>query len=516
MIHSAYIHLILLPLVPIFFYEMHYDRFSGHYSIPIIGVIITVVATSFALWCLLSFLQKNKTIVAIITSILLIWFFSYQYLYNAIHPFLVFHNVILGRDRFLLPLYFCLLLVAFMILGILLKKDSNRTIKISSWLSALALAIFLVFTLSEVKVHISAHSNTHFDILPTSGNVSVPTASSDNIVKPDVYYIICDAYPSSSGLIRFCNFDNHDFLTELEKRGFYLPESSTSNYPFTQLSFASFLNMEYLENPTQRTMGPQKYYSVLNDLIANNRIMHVFEENHYHSIKIGSWWKSDHPGFSTYCVQYLSLLMDILNKSVLKPYIESSGVNNQQRVLFFTTLDKLEKAIKEKQYPKFVFAHIYCPHPPFCFQANGEKPPLNMLLSKDQPHQGFLLREQVKYLNKVLLATIDTILSNSRVEPIIILQGDHGAAFVFSTIMDTKTMPDSTFLKYQFRILNAYKAPEQIKRQLYNKITPVNSFRIIVSTLFGCKLDRLPDKNYYASHINPCKHWEVNSIVQNQ
>jgi len=60
---------------------------------------------------------------------------------------------------------------------------------------------------------------------------------------PDVYYIILDAYPSSDFLRRRNKFDNSAFIDGLEKRGFYVADDSTSNYPLTLPSKASSLNM---------------------------------------------------------------------------------------------------------------------------------------------------------------------------------------------------------------------------------------------------------------------------------
>ena len=50
-------------------------------------------------------------------------------------------------------------------------------------------------------------------------------------------------------------------------------------------------------------------------------------------------------------------------------------------------------------------------------------------------------------------------------------------------------------------ILNAYYVPEAIKARLYPAITPVNTFRIILSGLFGGSYPLLPDKSYYAGPI---------------
>ena len=65
--------------------------------------------------------------------------------------------------------------------------------------------------------------------------------------RPDIYYIILDAYARNDALLDLHNFDNSDFLRELEQRGFYVATEATSNYKYTIQSIPSSLNMAYLD-----------------------------------------------------------------------------------------------------------------------------------------------------------------------------------------------------------------------------------------------------------------------------
>ena len=75
---------------------------------------------------------------------------------------------------------------------------------------------------------------------------SSPDVGSD---RPDIYYIILDAYGRNDVL---GEFDNADFLTDLERRGFFVATSATSNYRDTLQSLASSLNFAYLDD-----LGPR-------------------------------------------------------------------------------------------------------------------------------------------------------------------------------------------------------------------------------------------------------------------
>ena len=47
------------------------------------------------------------------------------------------------------------------------------------------------------------------------------------------------------------------------------------------------------------------------------------------------------------------------------------------------------------------------------------------------------------------------------------------------------------------RILNTYYLPKKIREKLYRDITPVNTFRIILSELLRIKLPILKDRSWF-------------------
>ena len=103
--------------------------------------------------------------------------------------------------------------------------------------------------------------------------------------------------------------------------------------------------------------------------------------------------------------------------------------------------------------------------------------------------------EQLQYVNNKIIEVIDSIKAkNSSDEFIIILQSDHGPASLGTEEMLT---PSNDLIKERMRILNAYYVPDTIKKQLYQNITPVNSFRLILSEVIGLDLPLLKDQNFF-------------------
>lgn len=65
---------------------------------------------------------------------------------------------------------------------------------------------------------------------------------------PDIYYIILDSYGRSDLLARKFDYDNSQFLENLRQMGFYVADCAQSNYNRTDVSLASSLNLDYLQN----------------------------------------------------------------------------------------------------------------------------------------------------------------------------------------------------------------------------------------------------------------------------
>jgi hypothetical protein len=78
---------------------------------------------------------------------------------------------------------------------------------------------------------------------------------------------------------------------------------------------------------------------------------------------------------------------------------------------------------------------------------------------------------------------VDTILAESDVPPIIIIQGDHG--------------PWLQPKEKRMRILAAMYFPGH-QDKLYPTITPVNIFRLVFNLYFGGKYEQLEDVSYFS------------------
>jgi hypothetical protein len=113
-------------------------------------------------------------------------------------------------------------------------------------------------------------------------------------------------------------------------------------------------------------------------------------------------------------------------------------------------------------------------------------------------------RDQYAYISKRTLEAIDELLKNAGGDRIILIQGDHGP----KSSMDQNSL-QNTDVPEVFNILSAYRVPEQIRSSLYSSITPMNSFRILLSGLFKEDLTPLPDRSFYSTWDHPLRFEEV-------
>lgn len=131
----------------------------------------------------------------------------------------------------------------------------------------------------------------------------------------------------------------------------------------------------------------------------------------------------------------------------------------------------------QEKGPKFVYAHIICPHAPFVFDKKGGKTePANYFNFSNRKYY----LEQHMYMSQKALDVVDAIQTRSKIPPIIILQSDHGQRG--NTGKDRIPVGDL----WQ-DILNTYYLPGTGNKGLHQSFRPFNTFRLIFENYFGLK-----------------------------
>lgn len=354
---------------------------------------------------------------------------------------------------------------------------------------------------------VSIGLNQEGTFVPTglSGELANVGNGSTPVGKPDIYYIVLDEYGGERAMRELLGFDNRPFLNELEKRGFYLPEHPSTNYPRTLPYLAATLNMDYVHNLVPE--GTKIYGGTLDPLINDDRVPKVLKKNGYEYTHIGSWPKmtETNPQADRNVVlgHGLSEFSNaLLGGTVVAPALEAVGTPKFARQQYDRALFQFDQLAQSKRLkgPKFVFGHIIVPHWPFIFDAKGNFTPSDITMDEIKPpldevpvevHRRYI--DQVKFVNQKVLTLLDTLLSGPpETDPVVLLQSDEG---FFTWLYGGPSATDRD-LQQHFSILDAYYFPRLEDTGLYPTITPVNSFRLVFNKYFGANLPLLPDRHY--------------------
>jgi hypothetical protein len=138
---------------------------------------------------------------------------------------------------------------------------------------------------------------------------------------------------------------------------------------------------------------------------------------------------------------------------------------------------------------------LVLPHPPFVFGPNGEEVNIGTNIEEmddvafcedEVMRAGF--HDQTLYTNRRIVPILRSIIQESPVPPVIILESDHGP---------------TGYGGAQNRLANfmAYYFPAKDASHLaYSSITPVNSFRLVFNTYFGGNYPLVEDISYFSPY----------------
>ena len=429
---------------------------------------------------------------AIFTTILIFLFFSYGHVYGYIKTVDLF-GIVLGRHRLLLLIWAGVTVAAFFFVFSKKRNFESHTVTLN--VIALTLLVFPVFTIASYRLSVRNTPSLY------SSPTEILTIESDQVL-PDVYYIILDSYTRSDVLEEMYGYDNSPFLNRLGEMGFIVAECSTSNYMWTRLSISSTLNMDYLQDIPAYLDAADKDIAT-EDLLKHSLVRRNLESLGYQTVAFATGFPFNEitdadlflepPSSVAGSRSFDALLVQTTLLKVLQDfdYIhinQTASAQFRDRTLF--ALEEFDD-LARMDGPKFVYIHIITPHPPFVFGPNGEVVDPKDFVStegqytEDTYFDGYT--DQLDFISREIVQSIQKMLEESTVPPIIILQGDHG--------------PWKQQGENRVSILNAYYLPGH-EDSVYSAISPVNSFRVIFNEYFNTNYPLLDDVSYESPYVN--------------
>lgn len=439
--------------------------------------LVISMAAALVLWAILSVILRSLPKAGLATAMFLLFFFFYGRLYDALENWGAFvpqHAYLFSSVLFVWG--YCVYFIK------RAKRDFRIITKVLN-ITAVALIAINLFNISSYEIKL-ARLNAQ-----TPGQSPGQTASNSTkpSTLPDIYFIILDEYAHPDTIKEYYNYDNSEFFNNLRDKGFFIALQSKSGSPHTPKAIAQILNMEYLDvEPWSDATYRKMAYSRVAEFLKAQGYQYIY----FGCVDdIGAWenYMEDSADFyfnyfQTDAGLWVSEFQEVLwSTTMLKPFYYHLVGTQYESAYRRETLYTLEhlKALPELEGPKFIYAHINCPHAPFVFGPGGEVIPAKGWYNNSDKH--FYLGQYI-FISTEIEKVIDALLKESEIPPIIILQSDHGVRTHFPVGAS----------EWQ-KILNAMYLPGMDYDELSDNISPVNTFRLVFNHYFGADYPLLPD-----------------------
>lgn len=435
---------------------------------------------------------RNFQRAAAVTLLFLLLFFLYGHVFELLSQWLPIRNLLFSA--------LWLLIFAAGVMFILRGQERAASFNQAMLIAA---GLLVVFNLGNILMYEAARSQAN------RASLQQAAGQFGNITRrPDIYYIILDAHTRADLLTRF-GYDSTTFLNRLDDMDFYVASCSQANYWLTTFSVGSTLRMEYFgpEYDNEQALPDWAVSATIQNLKQLGYQIVVFETraNDINNQELEEDVFISSPRQETLYENFypLATLNDFEANLVKTTWLHSwlQLVGNYRHLLPADVVLNADDAVYLEHYrqtyfilehlpelgyvdsPKFVYAHLLVPHEPFIFDASGRY----VYRHTDEAFtEGY--RNNVEFIDNQIVEVIERILANSAEPPIIILQGDHG--------------PNGSQADLLMPILNAYHFPYGGNEALYDRISPVNTFRTLFSYYFGMEYETLPDDSYFGVRPN--------------
>ncbi|MCC6286565.1 MAG: sulfatase-like hydrolase/transferase [Chitinophagaceae bacterium] len=495
------LHLFLLP---VFFIVNIYVQYAGLVSAKSSMVIFSGIATFMLLLFFgLNYFLNNKIksgLITTLTGILVLYtgdIKSGSSLISGLH--------FLEHYRYFLPL---IMLLFFFVVFSIYRSKKNQLFNL--YLNVL----FVFYTILAIaKLGAFINETREFSeeqkAQTTQAKDMLATGNIDKNKMPDIFFIMPDCYPSTSYQYEILQQDNSYFDSALISRGFFVVSGSRSNFNRTTFSIPSTIDMNYLHFIDTSFTYPAIEYSKALAIAKKASLFTFLKKYNYKTINLSIFNLEDAPAFTKENFIRSSEEGIILNNTIIgcfkrdflwrltEPAAALPGYLNNEAIEHLKgyekhngkVIDSLQSILNTTQrdsVPKIIYLHLYMPHYPYFNDSAGNRYPDSDVFKRGGDVDKQRFAGYIKYTNQKLLNIVDNILKNVKRETAIVLQSDHG----FDDI-DT-SRPNDAFRNYK-----AIYFSDKNYTMLYDSMSNVNTFRVLLNKYFNQHLPILPDSSFY-------------------
>jgi hypothetical protein len=325
--------------------------------------------------------------------------------------------------------------------------------------------------------------------------------------RRDIYLIVLDEYANAGVTRELYGFDNRVFLDSLRQLGFIVPVVH-SNYLMTALSLPSLLNSSQIAEGLRYLGGRTNDPTVPDYLVAHNRTVRFLKSQGYRYAFFPSlWWiatrhtagadfearvwRGVHPARE---LSTTGLRRRLRNQSIIGFFKPESAWEADDADHVRRSLAAIAE-VPKMPGPVFTFAHVINPHRPIVFGPDCRRP----TRPDTGTGRGDAYVGQIECLDRLVLATVTTILRESKVPPVILLQGDHGSkSLQYQTASSAEAIPVAA-ARERVGAFGAYYLPEGGAAAFGDTVGVVNVMGNVLRYYLGADLPRQPQDDIYLS-----------------
>jgi hypothetical protein len=239
--------------------------------------LLTVPVATGVLYYLLAKITRDSDKGGLLTSLFLVFFFSYGHLYSSMKDVTI-GALLVGRHRYLFPI----LTIIFLLFARYILKRSRIGYSSIKTITMISTLLIMIPIGSIIYQSVSAQTSWKSE-LETYQLEAQRNALNKDLELPDIYYIILDGYARSDYLHSILGFDNTDFLYRLRAMGFYIAEDSNTNFNWTALSLSSSLNIDFVQS-LGLDLVYGNYPAVFIEPIRHSRVRTFLEDLGYSTV----------------------------------------------------------------------------------------------------------------------------------------------------------------------------------------------------------------------------------------
>lgn len=334
--------------------------------------------------------------------------------------------------------------------------------------------------------------------------------------RRDVFVIVLDEYASGSVLRDRFAYDNRPFEDSLRALGFRIPTALRSNYANTIMSVGSLVNFAQTAGIAATAGRDSHDYGPAAYLIEDNRAARFLRSQGYRYAFFPSTWYAPTRYSSVADLEYYpyrtfrvgrriyrsEFMLDFVEGTLLNRVLERlADRSTVYRDHVVRTLDGVA-ALEPTKQPTFAFVHVLMPHVPYVVDAHCQP-------VESESHDAAKARGQLACIDSLVLQAVTTILRQSRVPPIIVLQGDHGTQSL-NVFASRTRLPAQVQAEERFQPFGAYYLPDGGAAVVPDSTSIVNVLRYVFSYYYGAELPPIPNTMYYSHWKYPYRLTQLN------